>query len=153
MPQTVSIIDTVLNLPLDALQQVLDTSGPYAAGDHTLTQFTTTGGFVLPAGTYQVHGTYGVIWQANGTFPPEVGVSIGYSDPLAYPVGDIYEPRLIQVVPQVQLPTTGLWVATDITDGRTLRGLVTWPLHVANQRLGIHITPGWAFDLFYLCIG
>ncbi len=153
MPATVSLIDAVTALPLDALQQVLDVLGPYTAGDYTLGAFATSGGFLLPAGAYPVHGTYGVIWQATGLFPAAAGSTIGYSDPLTFPVGDYYQERICQLVPLIKLPTTGLWMHTDIVDAHSLRGMITWPLHYADQRLGLHVDPAWTVDLYYLCIG
>lgn len=153
MPTVTDIIDTVASPPLASLQQVLDTSGPYAAGDHTLTNFVTNGAFLLPAGTYQVNGTYGVIVQAS-TFPSQAGRTLGWND-AAFPTisGDNYHDRIAQVCLLHTLPITGATIITDTFDAHFTSQLFLWqPLIGAGTRIGLHVFPNWAVELFYMCV-
>lgn len=153
MPTTVDIIDALSAPPLASLQQVLDTGGPYGPGDHTLTQFTTTGGFLLPAGTYGVSGTYGVIVTVNGLIPPHAGFSIGWNDVLFLASGDVYEDRIAQVCLLHTLPITGASVITEMVDINLVTQLVTWPLLIGTPAtIGLHVEPNWHVDLFYMCV-
>lgn len=153
MPSTVGIIDTLTTPPLASLQQVLDTNGPYTGGDHTLLQFHTNGAFLLPAGNYDIGGTYGVIVQAS-TFPAVAGRTLGWND-ATYPTisGDNYHDRIAQVCMLHQLPITGAWVITETFDIHLPSQLCLWPVYIgAAGRLGLHVFPNWAVELFYMCV-
>lgn len=153
MPTVTDIIDTITSPPFASLQQVLDTNGPYAAGDHTLTQFHTDGAFLLPAGTYGVGGTYGVIVRVNGAIPPGAGFKIGWSDPLSIYVEDEYEDPICQVVQQHQLPITSAYVTTTLEWVSRLEEWIPWNVLLGSgARVGLHVEPNWAVDLFYLCV-
>lgn len=153
MPSVTSLVDTVTTPPLASLQQVLDTNGPYAAGDHTISQFHTTGGFLLPAGNYDVGGTYGIIVQAS-TFPSSAGRLLGWND-AAFPTisGDTYYDRIAQVCLLHQLPITGAYVITETYDIHLPSQLQLWPVYIGSgSKIGLHVFPNFAVDLFFLCV-
>lgn len=153
MPASVGVIDTVTTPPFASLQQVLDTGGPYGAGSRTLGTFHTGGAFLLPAGTYDVSGTYGVIVQAS-TFPARAGRLLGWND-AAFPTisGDTYQDRIAQVCLLHTLPITGATVITETFDIYLPQQLNLWPVYLgAGTKLGLHVFPGFAVDLFYMCV-
>lgn len=149
-----SIIDTVLTPPLASLQQVLDTGGPYSAGDHPLENFSTGGAFLLPAGTYGVSGTYGVVVNTT-TFPPAAGQLIGFNGIIGGQDKDEneYRDRIAQLVLYHQLPITGLFAPFQRFD--VFHGVETfmWPVYLGSPAwLGLHVFPNFAVDLYYLCV-
>lgn len=153
MPSITDIIDTVATPPLASLQQVLDTNGPFAAGDHTISSFVTNGAFLLPAGTYQVNGTYGVIVQAS-TFPAQAGRIFGWND-AAFPTisGDQYLDRIAQVCLLHTLPITGATVITETFDVHLASQLFLWPALIgAGTSVGLHVFPNFAVELFWMCV-
>lgn len=153
MPTVTDIIDTITAPPFASLQQVLDTNGPYGPGDHTLTQFHTDGAFLLPAGTYDVGGTYGVIVRVNGAIPPGAGFDVGWSDALSIYVENEYEQRIVQVVQQHLLPITSAYVTTTLEDVYRLEQWIPWAVLLGSgARVGLHVTPNWHVDLFYMCV-
>src|SRR6476661_5596559 len=104
MPVPASAIDILAYPPIGTLNPVLDDNGPYTFGDHTFTTFHTAGAFLLPAGTYQVHGTYGCIVRPNGEIPITWGYRIGYDSGGAVGFeGWEYENRFAQIVVMHQL--------------------------------------------------
>jgi hypothetical protein len=153
VPATVDVIDSITNVPLASLQQVLDTGGPYGPGSHTLTDFTTAGAFLLPAGTYPVSGTYGVIVQVNGAIPPESGYMFGWNDAALLPSGDTYFDRFAQLALLHFLPITGAAVVTQLEDVRTISQLFLWPiLLLSPAKIGLWVAPNMHIDLFYMCV-
>ncbi len=153
MSTVTSIIDTIATPPLASLQQVLDTGGPYAAGDHTLATFATGGAFLLPAGTYGVGGTYGVIVQAS-TIPSVAGLTFGWND-AAYPTisGDVYEDRIAQLCLLYTLPISGATVIGQTFDVSLASQLMLWPAYIGGgTKIGLHVAPGFAVELFYMCV-
>lgn len=153
MPSVTSVIDTVTTPPLASLQQVLDTNGPYAAGDHTLQQFHTNGAFLLPAGDYDIGGTYGVIVQASA-FPLAAGRLLGWND-ATYPTisGDSYRDRIAQICLLHQLPITGAWIISETFDVHLPSQLFLWPVYIGSGgRIGLHVFPNFAVELFYMCV-
>lgn len=153
MPAIVDIIDAVTSPPIAALNPVLDTGGPYGPGDHTLTTFSTNGAFLLPAGTYSISGTYGVIVNVNGVIPPQAGFDIGWNDVSILASGDVYEDRIAQVAMMHTLPISGAKLIFELADIKTISQLVYSPLLVGSAlTLGLHVEPNWHVDLFYLCV-
>lgn len=153
MPTSTSIIDTVATPPLAALQQVLDTNGPYAGGNHTLDHFTTNGAFLLPAGSYDIGGTYGVLAQAS-TFPLSAGRLLGWND-ATYPTisGDQYFDRIAQICLLHQLPITGAWIISQTYDLFLPSQLFLWPVYIGSGgRIGLHVFPHFAVELFFMCV-
>lgn len=153
MSSTVGVIDTVTTPPFAALQQVLDTLGPYSGGDHTISQFHTNGAFLLPAGNYDVSGTYGVIVQAS-TFPARAGRTLGWND-AAFPTisGDTYQDRIAQVCLLHNLPITGATVITETFDATLPQQLFMWPVYIGSgTKIGLHVFPGFAVELFFMCV-
>jgi len=153
MPVSTGIIDELSTPPFASLQQVLDTGGPYAAGDHTLVHFTTGGAFLLPAGTYDIGGTYGVIVQV-ASIPARAGLTIGWNDG-AEPIisGDEYEDRMVQLCLVRTLPLTGAHVITEVHNQYLVSQLYLWPVLLGSAtRIGLHVNPGFSCDLFYLCV-
>lgn len=153
MPQNVSVIDNVSSPPLGLLRPVLDTSGPYGAGAHERATFTTDGTWVLPAGTHDVTGTYGVVVVVNGAIPATWGYEIGFGSGGA--LGDEgwrYDNRICQVVPLHQL-FTGVFIALDYVDVHYIPQAIFWPFRlVGSDRLGLYVSPSIMVDLYYLCI-
>jgi len=154
MPVSQSIVDSLAAPPLAALQPVLDTNGPYSTGDYTLASFTTNGAFLLPAGTYDVGGTYGVIAIVRGAIPAKAGVRFGWTSfPDFFPWGAQYDRRICQLVLQHFLPITGSYITTAVNDVNTLAWTMLWPVLIGSgARLGLHVEPGWSVDLQYLCV-
>lgn len=153
MPTVTDIIDTVASPPFASLQQVLDTGGPYGAGNHTLTTFHTDGAFLLPAGTYDVGGTYGVLVRVNGTIPPKEGFKIGWTDPASIYDESQWQNPICQIVQQHQLPITSAYVSTTVQWIYTLLTWVPWNVLLGSgARVGLHVEPNWAVDLFYMCV-
>jgi hypothetical protein len=153
MPSITDIIDTVASPPLASLQQVLDTNGPFAAGDHTITQFHTDGAFLLPAGNYDVTGTYGVLVEVS-TFPAHAGRIDGWND-AAFPTisGDTYLDRIAQVCVLHNLPLTGATIITMTYDVHLPVQLFLWtPLLGAGTKIGLHVFPNFAVELFWMCV-
>jgi hypothetical protein len=153
MPNTTGLIDALAFPPLGTLLPVLDTGGPYAAGDHSLTTFTTAGAGLLPAGTYQVHGTYGVIVVPNGAIPVTWGHSTGFDGGGALGnEGDVYENSFCQLVPEHQV-LSGFYLPLDRVQINTVPGYMLWPFRlIGGDLLGLHVYPGVSVDLFYLCV-
>lgn len=153
MPLPTTIIDTVFSAPLGLLNPVLDTGGPYGAGSHERDTFITNGAFLLPAGTYQVHGTYGVIIVVNGAIPPTWGYAEGFrSGGALSDEGVRYDNKFCQVVPLHQA-LSGAFIPVSYTDVHYIPFLVEWPFRLAGgDRLGLWVSPGIAIDLYYLCI-
>jgi hypothetical protein len=153
MPVPTSVIDSIAFPPLGSLNPVLDTNGPYGAGDHTLTTFTTSGAFLLPAGTYQVHGTYGVIVVLNGALPPSWGYDIGYDSGGALGgEGFRYHNRFCQLVPMHQV-LSGFYLPLEYFDVHHIPDSILWPFRlIGGDTLGVHVSPGVAVDLFFLCV-
>jgi hypothetical protein len=152
MPTQTGIIDAVTTPPLSLLQQVLDTNGPYGAGIHTLTQFHTDGAFLLPAGTYDVGGTYGLIARLHGAIPLPWGYEIGWNDGASQDES-FWDNRLAQVVVQRQLPITSAWVTTSKFDLHEFQRLELWPLFIGGgSRIGLYVAPDIEIDLFYMCL-
>src|SRR5262249_44717426 len=137
------------------LTQVLDTNGPYGPGDHTLPSFHTDGAFLLPAGTYQVNGTYGAIVSVNGAIPAFAGFDVGWNDPLGVIVwsGDEYEQRICQVNVLRNTALAPAWVGYQVNDVFLIQQVVRWePFLGAGMQLGLHVDPNWHVDLYYLCV-
>jgi hypothetical protein len=153
MPLPTGVIDTVATPPFALLNPVRDTNGPYGYGDHTLVNFHTDGAFLLPAGNYDIGGTYGVIVDFNGTIPPYLGSSIGWSDPLSFPKGDRYERRFCQLVLEHYLPIGGAWVPVMVEDVPFLTMFFSWPVLIGSGgRLGLHVEPGCSVNLRFMCL-
>lgn len=155
MPSVTDIIDAVATPPLASLQQVLDTGGPYGPGSHTLQNFTTNGAFLLPAGSYSVSGTYGVIAQVSGVIPRATGFYLGYNDPAAVilPSGDRYADLIGQVNLIHFLPITGAAVITEYHDLHHVSELFLWPALLGSAaKLGLYVAPNWGIDLYYMCV-
>lgn len=153
MPATQGIIDTIAFPPIGLLNPVLDTGGPYSAGSWTFDTFTTGGAMLLPAGTYQVHGTYGVIAQVNGAIPTPWGFSIGLDSGGALGFeGYRYDNRFCQLVPMHQL-LSGVLYPMEIVDVHYSYQMVLWPFRlIGGDRLGLHVSPDISIDLYYLCV-
>jgi hypothetical protein len=153
MPSITDIISTVATPPLASLQQVLDTNGPFVAGDHTISQFHTDGAFLLPAGNYDVSGTYGCIVQAS-SFPASAGRVLGWND-VTFPTisGDEYLDRIAQVCLLHQLPITGAFVITNTYDIHFPSQLQLWPpLIGSGSKVGLHVFPNFAVEIFWMCV-
>jgi hypothetical protein len=155
VPSITSIIDTVATPPLASLQQVLDTGGPYGPGSYKLTTFTTNGAFLLPAGTYGISGTYGVIAQVNGIIPPNAGFDVGWVDPggIIFASGEVWEPLIGQVNLIHFLPITGAGIITESHDLHRLQETFLWPALLGSAaNVGLYVAPNWHVDLYYMCV-
>jgi hypothetical protein len=153
VPAPTGIIDALTSPPFASLQQVLDTNGPYVAGDYTLTSFTTGGAFLLPAGTYDLGGTFGVFAEVTA-IPAEAGLTFGWND-ATEPIisGDRYEDRMLQLCLIRTLPISGAHVITEVHDQFIVAQLYLWPVLLGSAtRLGLHVNPGYECDLFFMCV-
>lgn len=154
MPTVTDIIDSVATPPLVALQQVLDSLGPYSGGDHVLDNFHTNGAFLLPAGTYAVAGTYGVVVRAT-TIPAAAGRTVGFNGI----VGgqdiscDTWHDRIAQVCLLKSFPITGAIYPIQFEDVYQATQLILWAgLTAAPNHIGLHVFPNWEVDLYYMCV-
>ena len=155
MPTVTDIIDAISTPPLASLQQVRDTNGPFAAGHYRLSDFHTDGAFLLPAGTYSVSGTYGVIAQVTGTVPPAAGFQKGWVDPLGviFDSGEVYHDLIGQVCLLHFLPITGAGIITEQHDLHQLGETFLWPALIGSAAsVGLYVAPNWQIDLYYLCV-
>lgn len=153
MPAVTDVIDAIATPPLATLQQVLDTGAPYGPGSHTLDTFHTDGAFLLPAGTYGVSGTYGVLVNVHGTIPPAAGLRKGWVDGAIFASGEVYFDLIAQVVLLHQLPLTGAWVPTELHDCNALSQLFLWPALLGSPaKIGLYVGPNWNVDLYYMCV-
>lgn len=106
---------------------------------------------MLPAGTYGVAGTYGIVWALNGAIPPTLGTLDGWVDPIGSIADGVrYDQRLAQLVIQHQL-LGGAFLNTQIVDIHYLTGGFTFD-NALPSRIGIWVAPPLLLDLFYLCI-
>lgn len=153
MTATTGLIDALAFPPLGSLNPVLDDGGPYATGDYSLSTFTTGGAFLLPAGTYQVHGTYGVITVPSGAIPAAWGYEIGFDSGGALGnEGWRFFNRFCQLVPMHQL-FSGFLLPLDRHDCNFAVDYLLWPFRlIGGDVLGLHVEPGVAVDLYYLCV-
>jgi len=154
MPSPTDIISSLATPPLVSLQQVLDTGGPYGGGDHVLDNFTTSGAFLLPAGTYAVAGTYGVVVRAT-TIPAAAGHTIGFNGI----VGgqdidmDVWHDTIAQLCLLKSFPITGAIYPIQVEYIHLATELVLWNgLTAAPNHIGLHVFPNWAVDLYYMCV-
>lgn len=153
MPAVTSIIDGVTTPPLATLQQVLDTNGPYGAGSHLLSSFHTGGAFLLPAGTYDIGGSYGVVVQVEGAVPPQAGFTEGFNDGSVVGSGDRYNRRIAQICLLHQLPISGAWVITEQHDQYGPQALYLWNINLGSPaKLGLFVSPGWHVDLYFMAV-
>jgi hypothetical protein len=151
MPTPGGVIDQFLHPPLGLLNPVLDENGPYGPGTSTRSNFTTSGAFLLPAGTYAISGTYGVIAVVNGAIPPTAGFANGWDD-VGYPLltGIRWDDRFAQVN-VIHTLLSGIAVITQQFDLHTLVNLATWDVALPAV-IGIWVNPYMAIDLYYLCV-
>lgn len=151
MPTPGGVIDQFLHPPLGLLNPVLDEAGPYGPGSSTRSTFVTSGAFLLPAGTYQVSGTYGVIAVPNGAIPTVFGIDLGWND-AGYPLasGDHYRERFGQINVIHQL-LSGVTVITQQFDLDTLENFALWDVALPAA-IGIWVNPSMNMDLYYLCV-
>lgn len=155
MPTVTDIIDTVASPPLASLQQVLDTNGPFTAGHYKFSTFATTGGFLLPAGSYSISGTYGAIVQVHGTIPPRAGYKKGWVDPagVVFASGEVYQDLIAQLNLLHFLPITGAGIITETHDIHKLQETFLWPALLGSAaNIGLYVAPNWTVDVFYLCV-
>jgi len=153
MPTITSLIDEAISPPFATLNPVLDSNGPYATGNYNIDSFTTTGAFLLPAGTYDIGGTYGVLVRV-ATVAPAVGVRTGWADATGVASGgDEWQRRICQLVLLHWLPIPSLWIPTMVQDLNMFDTLVAWPVLLGSgSRLGLHVDPGWSVELFFMCV-
>jgi len=153
MPVPSGVVDFLAFPPVGTLNPVLDTNGPFGFGSHTFTTFHTTGAFGLPAGTYQVHGTYGCIIRVNGTIPATWGRTVGYDSGGAVGFeGIVFENRFAQVVLMHQL-LSGFFATVLEEDAVHTAETFFWPFRlIGGDQLGLWVSPGITVDVYYLCI-
>lgn len=153
MPVVQGVVDSLVSPEFATLQYVLDEAGPFPTGDYTRDHFTTSGAFLLPAGDYDIGGTYGAIVAVAGAIPPSAGLRFGWQDALTFPWGDVYDPRICQIVLQHFLPIPARYVTTLMQDCASLDTLITWPVLIGSgARVGLHVEPGWSVDLYFMCV-
>lgn len=142
-----SVIESILHPPLGVMGSHLDSNGPYGPGDHELTHW------LNGASSVAVANTYGVIPILHGAIPITWGYTIGFSPSSGIFDGWFYFNRLCQVVVQHQLVFgTGAWVNTDVVDSHQAAQLILWS-EALPGRIGLHVEPDVAIDLFFLIVG
>ena len=156
MPGTVptGVGSVIISPPLALLRPILDEHGPFTTGDYTITDFlTTTSHGLLPAGTWPIGGTYGVVLQVNGAIPITWGYDIGYDSGGALGAeGWVYHERFCQLVVMHEA-IGGAFLTVGITELHEIQRYVplSW-IPVGGDRLGLHVEPGVAVDLFFMCL-
>lgn len=154
MASITSLIDTIATPPLVSLQQVLDTSGPFASGDHVIDNFTTGGAFLLPAGTYAVAGTYGVVIRAT-VIPAAAGRRVGFNGIVGGQdvSADEYFDIFAQLVLLKSFPISGAIYPIQVESIQRATQLVLWNgWTAAPNHIGLHVFPGWTVDLYWMCV-
>jgi len=153
VPTLSGIIDSLVIPPIGTLIPCLDSGGPYYAGSWSFNTFTTPGAGAMPAGTYSVHWTYGVIAIVNGTIPAGWGWVDGFDSGSALgSEGYYYHNRFCQIVPMHEL-LSGLLCPMEVIDVHRPFQINTWPLRlIGGDQLGLHVSPGISIDLYYLCV-
>lgn len=153
MPVPTGVVSTLFAPPIGLQSPILDEDGPFTAGDHTITTFlTTTAHGLLPAGTWPIGGTYGVVVLAS-TIPLPFGYSIGYDS--GGPIGGegyFYFERFAQVVVMHQA-LGGSYVTVQTQDCNLLQQYI--PLSFTpggGDRIGLHVTTACAVELFFMCL-
>jgi hypothetical protein len=150
---TIGIIDSLSAPPFASLQPVLDLNGPYGPGDYTLPSFRTDGAFLLPAGTYDVGGVYGLMVEVT-SIPPAAGLNFGWND-ASFPIasGDYYLDRMVQVCLLHALPITGATIITERHEVHLVQELFLWSTLIGSAaQIGLHVNPGFSCDLFFMCV-
>lgn len=155
MPAVTDVIQALTTPPLASLQQVLDLNGPFSGGDHVINSFLTDGAFLLPAGTYGVSGTYGVVVRAT-TIPAAAGRTIGFNGVVAgQDVSlDLWHDRIAQIGILKSFPITGALYPTQVLDASYATQLFLWAAFSgsAPDHVGLHVFTNWAVDLYWMCV-
>jgi len=154
MPSITDIIDTIATPPLAAMQQVRDTNGPFGPGDHSISQFHTDGAFLLPAGNYDVSGTYGCLVIPT-VFPPQAGFTVGFNGIIGGQdqSENNFHDRIAQLILYHQLPITGAWIPMERFESFYSRNLFLWPAYLGSGgQCGLHVFPNFSVDLFWMCV-
>jgi hypothetical protein len=154
MPSAVSLIDTVAQMPFALLNPVRDEHGPYGVGDYNIDNFLTSSGGMLPSGTYDIGGTWGLHVAVEGTIPASAGWRTGWNDPTGVAgSGDEWERRICQVVLLHYLIIPSIWIQTQVVNVNRIKQLIEWPVLVGSgARVGLHVDPGWQVDLYFMCL-
>jgi hypothetical protein len=148
------VANILVTPPLSTLAPILDENGPYGTGDHTITDFLTTVAHgLLPAGTWPIGGTYGVIVEVNGAIPATWGYDLGYDSGGAVGTeGWRYHNRFAQVVVMHQI-LGGAFITIQQHDVHSIQDwLPTVFIPLGGDRMGLHVSPGVAVDLFFMCL-
>jgi hypothetical protein len=149
----VGVGQALISPPIALLDPVLDENGPYAAGDHTITDFlTTTAHGLLPAGTWPIGGTYGVVIVPT-TIPATWGYDIGYDS--GGPIGAegyVYENRFAQVV-IMHGAISGGFITVEVVNCHLVQTFVPTPfIPLGADRFGLNVSPGVAVDVYFMCL-
>lgn len=154
MPLPTGVAQFVVTPPLSLLAPIRDENGPYATGDHTITDFlTTTAHGVLPAGTWPIGGTYGVLVQPSGTIPATWGFDQGYDSHGAVGFeGWRYENRFAQVVVMHQT-LAGPFITIQIEEAHYIQTYIPMIfIPLGGDRIGLNVSPSVSVDLFFMCL-
>jgi hypothetical protein len=156
MPGTVptTIGSTIIQPAVSLLRPVLDENGPFGFGSHTITDFlTTTAHGLLPAGTWPVGGTYGVIVQPSGSIPVAWGYELGYDSGGSIGAeGWVYENRFAQLIVMHQA-IGGSYVTMSVTDCHSLQTYIPMDLVIGGgDRIGLYPSAGVSVDLYFMCL-
>lgn len=133
-----SLIDFYLHPPLGLLTPTLDTSGPYAAGNHQITQF---------SGSVPVASTYGILLRMS-TLNADAGYTDGFVSLDGQVDGNVYFQQLCQVGVQHQL-SGGTWVLTQLDNVDNIFLPIMWNISLPG-RIGLLVAPLNAVDVYYL---
>lgn len=147
MPSISGVIDQFVHAPLGGLVNQLDGNGPFASGDHTITDWKKGGLSGVPLAV-----TYGVLVIINGAIPlywgSVLGATLGGGTPFN---GELWQPRIAQLVVQHQLNVLGggPFITTQIVECHTTGTLVLWDIALPGK-LGLYVAPGISVDLQFL---
>lgn len=141
MTVTQTLVDFALHPTISALTPHLDTTGPYAAGNHQITQF---------SGSIPVADTYGVLVRMS-ILNPAAGFTDGFVSLDGLVDGNVYDNLLCQLGVQHQM-LGGAWALTQLCNIYNVFLPITWDQAFPN-RLGLYVPPKNAVDLYYLRVG
>lgn len=148
------VANVLVTPPISLLTPVLDENGPYTFGSHTITDFlTTTAHGLLPAGTWPIGGTYGVVVQVNGAIPVTLGYSLGYDSGGAVGFeGYRYFERFAQVVVMHQSLSGAFITIQDQDVTHVQEWIPTVFIPLGGDRIGLFVEPAVAVDLYFMCL-
>ncbi len=154
MPVPTGVADVLIRPPLALQTPIRDEHGPYSAGNHTITNFlTTTTHGLLPAGTWPIGGTYGVIAAVSGSIPVTWGYDLGWDNGGSFPWDGLeFENRFCQLVIMHQV-LGGAFVVIQRENCHFIQTYIPmiW-IPLGGDQIGLNVSPAISIDLFFMCL-